>query len=78
MDNMCGGSGENLSQRFSMDRKQRDRYIRREPSSGAPGKPEVIVSKHTGKVLGRFANKKAAEKGWGKTMKRIHSGEHYS
>lgn len=52
---------------------QRDRYIKREPSASAKGKPEVIVSKHTGRVLGRFASKAAAEKGWKKTMKRIHS-----
>ncbi len=53
--------------------KQRDRYIKREPSPRAKGKPEVIVSKHTGRVLGRFASKAAAEKGWSRTMKRIHS-----
>lgn len=53
--------------------KQRDRYIKREPSARAKGKPEVIVSKHTGRVLGRFASKAAAVKGWGKTMKRVHS-----
>jgi HK97 family phage prohead protease len=57
----------------SGDPKLMNKYIKKEPSDTDTANPWVIVSKHTGKVLARFASEEAAQKGWADTMQRIHS-----